>query len=41
VLLSDVLQQQADVASASDDYEQALLGFWTAKSDFENSLGED
>ncbi len=41
VLLRDVLQQQATTASALDDYRQALLGFWTAKSDFEKSLGED
>jgi len=41
VLLSEVLKQQADVASATDDYQQALLGFWTAKSEFEKSLGED
>jgi outer membrane protein TolC len=41
VLLSDVLQQQASTASATDQYEQALLGFWTARSDFEKSMGED
>jgi len=41
VLLSDVLHQQASAASASDDYQQALLGFWSAKSEFEKSLGED
>jgi outer membrane protein len=41
VLLSDVLQQQAATASAADKYEQALLGFWTARSDFEKSMGED
>jgi outer membrane protein TolC len=41
VLLRDVLQQQATTAGAVDDYRQALLGFWTAKSDFEKSLGED
>lgn len=41
VLLRDVLQQQAATAGALDDYRQALLGFWTAKSDFEKSLGED
>jgi outer membrane protein TolC len=41
VLLKDVLQQQAKTASAVDDYHQALLGFWSAKSDFEKSLGED
>ena len=41
ILLRDVLQQQASTAGALDDYRQALLGFWTAKSDFEKSLGED
>jgi len=41
VLLSDVLHQQAAAAGASDDYQQALLGFWSAKSEFEKSLGED
>lgn len=41
VLLRDVLQQQAAVAGASDDYQQSLLGFWNAKADFERSLGED
>jgi len=41
VLLRDVLEQQAATASANNDYEQALLGFWTAKADFEKALGED
>ncbi len=41
VLLSDVLRQQASTAGASDDYQQAILGFWSAKSEFEKSLGED
>jgi len=41
VLLSDVLRQQASTASASDDYQQALLGFWSAKNEFEKSLGEE
>lgn len=41
VLLRDVLQQQAAVASSNDDYEQALLAFWTSKADFEKALGED
>jgi outer membrane protein TolC len=41
VLLSDVLHQQAAAASASDDYQQAVLGFWSAKTEFEKSLGED
>jgi outer membrane protein TolC len=41
VLISGVLQQTANVASAEDNYQQALLAFWTAKADFEKSLGED
>jgi outer membrane protein len=41
VLLSDLLRQQATTSGARDDYQQALLGFWTAKSEFEKSLGED
>jgi outer membrane protein len=41
VLLSDVLRQQSAAASAGDDYQQALLGFWMAKSEFEKALGED
>ncbi len=41
VMLSDVLQSQASLAESSHEYEQALLGFWTAKAEFEKSLGED
>jgi outer membrane protein len=40
-LLKDVLQSEAAVAQANDQYEQALLAFWTAKSEFDKSLGED
>ena len=41
VLLRDVLQQQAAVASANSNYEQALLSFWTSKAEFEKAVGED
>lgn len=41
VLLRDVLQQQTAVANANQDYEQALLSFWTAKANFEKALGEE
>ena len=41
VLLRDVLQQQASVASADHDYEEALLSFWSAKAQFEKALGEE
>src|SRR5258708_4704011 len=38
-LLKDVLQEQAAVADANDQYRQALLAFWMAKADFERALG--
>jgi outer membrane protein TolC len=41
VLLRDLLQQQASVASADHDYEQSLLSFWNAKALFEKALGEE
>ncbi len=40
VLLADVLQSQAAVAAANDQYQGAVLGFWTARADFERALGE-
>jgi outer membrane protein len=41
ILLSDLLQQQASLATAEDQYRQALLAFWTARADFEKALGEE
>jgi len=41
VLFKDVLQQQAATASALDSYQQALLAFWSARAEFEKSLGEE
>jgi outer membrane protein TolC len=40
VLLADVLQSQAAVAAANDQYQAAVLGFWTARADLERALGE-
>jgi len=40
-LLRNVLQSQTSLAEANYQYQQALLGFWTAKADFEKALGED
>lgn len=40
-LLSDVLQLRADMADTNDQYQQALLAFWTAKADFELAVGEE
>lgn len=40
-LLPDVLQVRAEVAQATDRYQQALVQFWTAKADFELAMGEE
>jgi outer membrane protein len=41
VLLREVLDQQTAVTNANHDYEQGLLAFWSAKAQFEKSLGEE
>jgi outer membrane protein len=41
VLLPTAIQEQANWAQAVTNYQQALAGFWTARADFEKSLGED
>src|SRR5262245_21069354 len=38
-LLKDTLAQQASLADANNQYQQALLSYWTAKAGFERSLG--
>ena len=40
-LLSSALSEQATMAQATAQYQQALASFWTARSDFKKSLGED
>ena len=40
-LLKDVLQQRSALESATSQQSHALLAFWTAKADFEKSLGEE
>lgn len=40
-LLSDALQEQSNAAQASTQYQQALAAYWTARANFEKSLGED
>ncbi|HEY3138549.1 MAG TPA: TolC family protein [Blastocatellia bacterium] len=39
-LLSDVLQSQASLAEANHSYQQAILGYWTAKAELEKAVGE-
>jgi outer membrane protein len=41
VLLRDVLDQQAAVATAENDYEESLLAFWSAKASFDKALGKE
>jgi outer membrane protein TolC len=41
VLLDKVLEEQGAWAQASTNWQQALAGFWTARAEFEKSLGED
>ena len=40
-LLSDTLQTQATLADADYEYQKALLAFWTAKAEYEKSIGAD
>jgi outer membrane protein TolC len=40
-LFSDVLQTQATLADADYEYQKALLAFWTAKAEYEKSMGLD
>jgi outer membrane protein TolC len=41
ILLSDLFQEQASLATTEDQYRQALLAFWTTRADFERALGEE
>jgi outer membrane protein len=40
-LLQTVLQDQAALAQANQQYQQALSAFWTAKANFERAVGEE
>jgi outer membrane protein TolC len=41
ILLSDLLEEQASLATDEDQYRQALLAFWAMRADFEKALGEE
>jgi len=41
LLWKDVLQHQSSLADANDEYQKALLGFWSAKADFDKATGEE
>jgi outer membrane protein TolC len=40
-LAADVLQSHAAFADAANQYQQALLAYFTARADFDRALGED
>jgi outer membrane protein TolC len=41
ILLSDLLKQQSSVADAESQHRQAVLAYWSARADFQKSLGEE
>jgi outer membrane protein TolC len=41
ILLSDLLKQQSSLADAEGQYRQAVLKYWSARADFQKSLGEE
>jgi len=40
-LLKDVLAAEADLASANDQSQKALLTYWSARADLEKAMGEE
>ncbi len=41
VLLQNLISAQAALAEANHGYTQALVSFWTARADYESSIGEE
>ncbi len=41
ILLSDLLKQQSSLADAESQYYQAVLAYWSARADFQKTLGEE
>jgi len=41
ILLSDLLKQQSSLADAESQFHQAVLAYWSARADFQKSLGEE
>jgi len=39
ILLSDLLKQQSSLAEAESQYHQAVLVYWSARADFQKTLG--
>ncbi len=41
ILLSDLLKQESSLADAESQYHQAVLAYWSARADFQKTLGEE
>jgi outer membrane protein TolC len=41
ILLTDLLKQQSSLADAESQYHQAVLACWSARADFQKTLGEE
>ena len=41
ILLTDLLKQQSSLADAESQYHQAVLAYWSARADFQKTLGEE
>jgi outer membrane protein TolC len=41
ILLSDLLKQQSSRTDAESQYHQAVLAYWSARADFQKTLGEE
>ena len=41
IFLSDLLKQQSSLADAESQYHQAVLAYWSARADFQKTLGEE
>jgi outer membrane protein TolC len=41
ILLCDLLKQQSSLADAESQYRQAVLAYWSARADFQKTLGEE
>ena len=41
ILLGDLLKQQSSLAEAESQYHQAVLAYWSARADFERTLGKE
>jgi outer membrane protein TolC len=41
ILLSDLLKQRSSVADAESQYQQAVLGWWSARAEFQKTVGEE